>query len=332
MIQRLTRALPHPIISPQLRKNAGAALIDNFFRGLSMVGRLGPRGKPENFGIRHIADIPYLSTANPAHTLDLFIPSRGHGPYPVVFYAHGGGFRILSKDTHFGMAMQFARRGYLVVNINYRLSGEARFPAGIADACHAYKWMTENIAHFGGDLSRLVLAGESAGANLVCGLTIAACYKRDETFARTVFQTGVTPRITAAACGMLQVTGIDRFTSQPRVSRFVADRLEEVSASYIDADLVKNGGALLDFVDPLLFFERQEAPERALPAFFMPVGTKDVLLDDTRRMGAALSAMGVANLTRYYPGELHAFHAFVWREQAKACWGHQFDFLEQYLR
>jgi acetyl esterase len=189
--------------------------------------------------------------------------------------------------------------------------------------------MAENVEAFGGDLDRLVLAGESAGANLISGLTIAACYQRDEPFARAVFETGVVPRITAAACGMLEVTRIERYTKQERVSRFLADRLEEVSAAYIDPERLAEGE--LDFVNPLVFFERGEEPARPLPAFFLPVGTKDILLDDTRRLGKALSAMNVPNCTCYYPGEIHAFHALIWRKQAQECWKRQFEFLDEHL-
>lgn len=325
------------LLSPELRKQAGSALIKNFFAGLGTVVRLDPRNRPEKHGVRHRRNIPYISTGNPANTLDLFIPTDSPGPHPVVFYVHGGGFRILSKDTHYGMAMQFARNGYLVVNINYRLSEEQPFPAAFQDTCQAYCWMSENIEAFGGDLSRVVIAGESAGANLVTSLTIAACYKRAEPFARAVFDTGVVPRITAAACGILQVSNIERFTDQARVPTFLADRLEETSHQYLSPEHPglnpeHPGDPTLDFADPLVFFERAQAPARPLPAFFLPVGTRDILLDDTRRLGAALDEMGVENRTCYYPGEVHAFHAFLWREQARVCWQDQFEFLEEYLR
>jgi len=319
-----------PIFPPDLRKRAGSALIKNLFAGLGTLVRLDPRSRPEKHGIRHLRNIPYLSTGNPAHTLDLFIPTESPGPHPVVFYVHGGGFRILSKDTHYGMAMKFAQQGYAVVNINYRLSEEQPFPAAFEDTCQAYCWMCENIEEFGGDLSRLVVAGESAGANLVTSLSIATSYARSEPVARAVFDTGVVPKVVAAACGILQVSNIQRLTNQTRLSRFVADRLEEINRGYLLADHPADDTAL-DFVDPLLFFERAEAPDRPLPAYFLPVGTRDILLDDTRRLGAALTRMGVTHRTCYYPGEVHAFHAFAWREQARTCWKDQFDFLDTHL-
>jgi alpha/beta hydrolase fold len=57
-------------------------------------------------------------------------------PWPIVFYVHGGAFRILSKDTHWVMALSFARRGFVVFNVSYRLAPKHRFPAPLEDVCH----------------------------------------------------------------------------------------------------------------------------------------------------------------------------------------------------
>jgi len=68
------------------------------------------------------------------HLLDAYVPARHLKPLPVVMYVHGGGFAMLSKDTHYVMAMAFARRGYLVFNINYRLGPKHVFPEPLEDA------------------------------------------------------------------------------------------------------------------------------------------------------------------------------------------------------
>jgi len=56
---------------------------------------------------------------------------------------------------------------------------------------------------------------------------------------------------------------------------------------------------------------------RGLPPFFAPVGTKDPLLDDTRRLEKALAQLKVPCEARYYPGGIHAFHAMVWDPAAR---------------
>src|SRR6266568_8892552 len=163
-----------------LRMKAGALFVDNAFRGLSRLGRLHPRADPGRHGVEVLRDIAYLPTGQRAHTLDVYRPRDRSGPLPVVLYVHGGGFRILSKETHWLMALAFARRGFIVFNINYRLAPLEPYPAAIADACAAYVWVERNAARYGGDTSRLVLAGESAGANLVTALTLTAVMPRPE--------------------------------------------------------------------------------------------------------------------------------------------------------
>ena len=54
------------------------------------------------------------------------------------------------------------------------------------------------------------------------------------------------------------------------------------------------------------------------------------LLRDTRRMASALGALGATAEARYYPGGIHAFHAFVWRAEAQRCWRDTYDFLDRH--
>jgi acetyl esterase len=225
------------------------------------------------------------------------------------------------------MGLAFARRGYLVFNASYRLAPEHPYPAAVEDCAAAYEWVVHNASRYGADPARLVVAGESAGANLATGMAMAACYARPEPFARRVFETGLVPRAVIAACGIFQVSDAGRFARRKKnLPRVLADRIEEVS----DAYLRKPGGTSLDFADPLLVLERGDRPARPLPPFFLPVGTADPLLDDSRRMHAALTAMGATSEIRFYEGEVHAFHALVVRPNARRCWGHTYEFLDRY--
>jgi acetyl esterase len=308
------------------RRRLGALAVDSFFRGAARAGSLHPDAKPARHGVEKLADVAYLPGGNPAHLLDIYRPVDP-GPHPVVLYVHGGGFRILSKDTHWLMALAFARRGYVVFTINYRLSGEAPYPAAIDDVCDAYLWVREHAADYGGDPDHIVLAGESAGANLVAALTTALCWRHER--AARVFDAGTAPAAVIPACGIFQVSDVERLVRRkPNMRPFVRDRLVEVSEAYLGSDM-KPGDPALDLADPVVFLERGLAPERPLPPFFLPVGTRDPLLPDTRRMHAALAALGADVEVRYYPGELHAFHAFVFREPARACWEHTWAFLDR---
>jgi len=92
-----------------------------------------------------------------------------------------------------------------------------------------------------------------------------------------------------------------------------------------------------ELADPLRVIERaalgtEPVFERPLPPFFAPVGTRDPLLDDTRRLEKALAALRVPCEARYYPGGIHAFHAMVWNPAAQRCWRDALAFLDRHMR
>ncbi len=247
-----------------------------------------------------------------------------------MLYVHGGGFRVLSKETHWIMGLALARRRLLVLNIEYRLAPRHPFPAALEDTCAAYRYLLAHAARLGGDPGRVVLAGESAGANLVASLALACCSERPEPFARAVFAAGAVPRAVLPACGVFQVSDPGRFGRRRPLPAWVRDRLEEVSESYL-------GGApadptLRELADPLLVLERDGALARPLPPFFLAAGTRDVLLDDSRRLAAALARRGVRHELHVFEGEIHAFQAFAWRAAARRFWRLAYAFLERELR
>jgi acetyl esterase len=319
----------------KLRREAGALLVDNFFRGASRVGKWHPNARPEKHDVEVLKDVAYDDTGLPEHRLDIYRPralSRGEvEKVPIVLYVHGGGFRILSKDTHWVMGLAYARRGYLVFNISYRLAPKHRFPAALEDVCRALAWVKDNAGLYGGDLDRLIFAGESAGANLVTALAMTLAYQRPEPWARRAYETGLSPRAVVAACGIYQIDDIERFRRRwPNMSGFIQDRLREVGDAYL-GDRSRHDPRSLELAEPLTVLERGDLPSRPLPPFFVPCGTKDPLIDDSERLTRALERLGVPCEARYYPGEPHAFHAAVFTENARRCWIDTYRFLDREL-
>ena len=102
----------------------------------------------------------------------------GAAPRPVTVFFHGSGFVICSIESHDAMCRQICRRSAtIVVSVDYRLAPENKFPAA-PDDCHAaLRWVAENASAFGGDPTRLALAGDSAGGNLAA---VTALRARDE--------------------------------------------------------------------------------------------------------------------------------------------------------
>jgi acetyl esterase len=310
------------------RKLSGLA-VRSVFQGMHSVGMMNA---PEGYGnhdVRVERDIAYGSSGEEHHLLDVWRPDDDE-TYPAILYAHGGGFRILSKDTHWMMAKTLARQGYVVFNINYRLAPEHRYPAAAEDTCAAYLWMLDHADEFGADASRPVVAGESAGANLVCALTVAATMERAEPWAREVFNRGVVPAAAVPTCGMLQVSDPLRIERRKQISKFVRDRLVEAASAYLpnhDLEPISTP----PMADPLRVLERAAQTDRPLPPMFAAVGTKDPLLDDTRRLAKTVERLGGYCDDRYYEGELHTFHALMWRENAQQYWRDVFDFLDDAL-
>src|SRR5262245_28346673 len=98
------RDMTTPTFRDRLRRRGGAFVVDNFFRAIATAGRLHPLARPGRHGVEVLRDLPYLPTGEVEHLLDLYRPvDRAGEPRPVVLYVHGGGFRILSKDTHWIM-------------------------------------------------------------------------------------------------------------------------------------------------------------------------------------------------------------------------------------
>lgn len=314
------------------RSYANAVALESFFRGASRLGRLLPEARVALKSVAITRDVPYLPTGRVEHRLDVYRPKDAPkgAVLPAVLYIHGGAFQILSKDTHWVMACAFARWGAVVFNVSYRLAPANPFPAAVEDACDAYAWVAKNAARYGADAERLVVAGESAGANLTVSAALAATFERKEPHAAKVFATGIVPRAIVPACGIFQVTDCGRFERRkPHLHPFVAERLRAVERGYLGCGPFADNHK--DLADPLCVLESDEVEARPLPPTFLPVGTKDPLLDDTRRLARALDRRGVENEARYYPGEVHAFHALTFRENARRCWADTFAFLDRHV-
>ena len=108
---------------------------------------------------------PY--SEDPLQRLDIHhLKTPGKKKRPVIFYIHGGGWTNEDKSNTRFVAMDWLKKGYTVVSINYRLSPNVTHPVIIEDCAKALKWVQENIHDYGGDPNRICVVGHSAGGHL----------------------------------------------------------------------------------------------------------------------------------------------------------------------
>lgn len=106
------------------------------------------------------------SAKSSANKLDIYLPATGDGPFPVIVWIHGGAFKMGSKSMVSGVEPYLVGKGYAVVSIDYRLSGEAIFPAQIYDVKAAIRFLKANAATYKLNPEKFATWGESAGAGL----------------------------------------------------------------------------------------------------------------------------------------------------------------------
>jgi acetyl esterase/lipase len=125
--------------------------------------------------VERVADIPYGPEGR-RHLLDVYRSrSRRLDGAPVLVHLHGGGFTGGRKNRQsLALLHRFARRGWLCVSANYRLSPFVRFPDHLVDVKRVVGWVREHAHEWGADPSVLILAGTSSGAHLAAMAAFSA--------------------------------------------------------------------------------------------------------------------------------------------------------------
>ena len=117
---------------------------------------------PENV-IRHV-DLRYGDY--PENRLDVYYPAGTDNPLPAIISIHGGGWFYGSKKLYSHYCLRMAERGFAVVNFDYRLAPENKYPAPLEDCCQILRWVQENGEAYHIDLHNVFLVGDSAGGQL----------------------------------------------------------------------------------------------------------------------------------------------------------------------
>ena len=132
-------------------------------------------GKPPMDALPPLVDVSYVKRKfldvhygkGESQTMDIFLPDKGRGPFPLLIHIHGGGFAVGDKrDGHVKKLLDAIDKGYAFASINYRLSDEAIFPAAPLDCREAIRFLKANAKKHSIIPDRIATIGGSAGGNL----------------------------------------------------------------------------------------------------------------------------------------------------------------------
>lgn len=113
-----------------------------------------------------LRDLPFKQVDDIELKLDLYLPAQ-RSPAPLVVWVAGGGWREMGKGGCARLAAWLTGDGFAVAGIEYRVSGQAHFPAQIRDCKSAVRWLRARAGQYGLDARRVGAWGDSAGGHLV---------------------------------------------------------------------------------------------------------------------------------------------------------------------
>lgn len=264
-------------------------------------------------------------------TLNVWAPAGGEERLPVMVWIHGGGLNNGSGTAALYDGTNLARRGVVVVTINYRLGrlgffdhpalaaerepGEPAANYGLMDVIAALRWVRENAAAFGGDADSVTIFGESAGGALVTRLMISEPARG--LFHRAVVQSGLgrdegtpldRPRRdggpSVQARGQVFADGLGLADATPEGLRGIAaEALLKPAPNFYGGDLLVEDGRYVDETVEAAFAAGREAPVPLIigtnsaefwwmkPSDLSPYGALDDAMTDEER-SAFLAAYG----------------------------------------
>ena len=231
----------------------------------------------------------------PDLTLLVMRPATGTGPWPAIYYAHGGGMVMGTRRSQVDAYLRYITEvGAVVVSVEYRLAPEHPDPAPVEDCYAGLMWTANNATSLSINPERILIAGESAGGGLAAGTALLA---RDR--------------------------GFPTLTHQILIYPMLDDRMETVSSQMLDREGTWDRNDNLYGWTALLGDRRggpdvlpYAAPARAqdlagLPATFIDVGSAESFRDESIIYAQRLSQAGVSVEFHLWAGGFHGFDLMV---------------------
>lgn len=239
-----------------------------------------------------VPDVVYANHGRPLRMHILRPTAPASHPRPALLFIHGGGWTEGTKERGLISLLRFVQRGYVAASMEYRLSGEATFPAQIDDVKAAIRFLRESAAQFGIDPKRIAVWGQSAGGNLaaLAGTTGTGVERPD---------------------AVIDWNGPTDLLEPRELARLLAQKAEQHAPTIAMERLL--GGS----VDEHRELARAASPVHHVssddPPFLIMHGTADPEVDisQSRALFQALRAAGVDATLKEYAREAHfGIHPF----------------------
>lgn len=263
-------------------------------------------------GVQCFRDISYGKYGKES-LLDVYCPEGTGSPLPTIVSLHGGGYVYGSKEIYRRYCMDLARRGFTVVNFNYRLAPRHRFPAPLEDTNTVMTWLCDNAKSYHMDPNRLFVVGDSAGAQLAS--QYAAIWQNPEYAALFDFRVPpITIRAVGLNCGVYDAANMCKF---PR---------KGLAKDYL--------GKIIPAEDPRLAV--LDAIDGRFPPAHITTACHDFLRENAQPMRDFLQSKGVPCELKCYGTEAqreiaHVFHVNIALPEATQCNDDQCGFFRRYL-
>lgn len=271
-------------------------------------------------------DVPYAGISS-AQKLDIYLPEHGDGPFPVILSIHGGAFKAGDKGDRQVLAMlEGLKRDYAVVSINYRLSGEAIFPAQIHDVKAAVRWVRANAENYKLNPEKIAAWGGSAGGHLSALLGTAGDVSSLED--PSLGNPGQSSRVQAIVdwFGPTDFLTMDDQLYESGVNNPMAHSVPDSPESELIGKNLVDAPELVRAANPETYITPDDPP------FFIQHGTEDNLVPYqgsillARKLGKTIGQEKV--ILELFPATGHGGKAFIAEENLERI----LDFLDRYLK
>ena len=287
-----------------------------------------PGGMPkgDTAGIKNKwLDVAYASSSA-AQKLDIYLPDEGDGPFPVIVSVHGGAFLMGDKaDFQVNAMLNGLKRGYAVVSINYRLSGEAIFPAQIFDVKAAIRFIKANATQYKLNPNKIAAWGGSAGGHLVSLLGTSGGVKKLED--KKMGNANHSSNVQAVVDWFGPINFIQMDEDFKKSGKGKADHSEADSPeSKLIGKQITTAPALVKAANPTTYITKDDPP------FFIQHGTVDRLVPTEQSINFSVAlqkVLGKEKVTlKLLEGVDHGGPQYETKENIEMV----FAFLDKYLK